>query len=61
MILRFKEKIDLEIEICHLVDSYKVITVLYNIINSDLLVSNKEKKFNFSIVKCLAKPNTIIS
>lgn len=44
MIRRSKERINLEIKIQYSVNSYKVITILYNIFNFYLLVNNKEIK-----------------
>ena len=55
MISRSNERINLKIEIQYLINSYKIITVLQNLIYFHLLASNKKIKLYIDIVKYLKK------
>lgn len=55
MISRSNKRINLKIEIQYLINSYKITTVLQNLIHFHLLVSNKKIKLYIDIVKYLKK------
>ena len=50
-----------KIKIQYLVNGYKIITILYNIIHFYLLTINKEIKLYINIVKYLKKTCIVIS
>ena len=61
MLPRFKERLDLEIEIQRLVDGYKISTTLHNNVDFHSPASNKEMELYIDRVKYLKEASIITS